>query len=1117
MAAEEGSAARTSINTSQEKHKKNEKTQKQNKQSDDLHAPEIESNKHKKKNHNKTTQKKTNKNRKRKENKKNHAETTSKQPNKNKNHKDDTKFENNTSDKTKRNDATNKTQKTKTCYMDGKKKLLTIWYTNADTLTKDKVNELTNEINQENPEKPDIICITEFKPKNFSRTLTEQEYKIEGYEFVQVGIEKAYTRGVAIYVNSALNYVKLDPTAITQSSDVAPSEILCLEIPLAGERMLLTNMYRSPNTDNEGNESINNFFRKLRETKDFQHIVILGDFNRKGIVWDQMTASSTEDNNFIEAVRDSFLFQHIREPTRGRGTDAPSLLDLLFTMSTDDVENIEISNPLGKSDHALMKVTYRSSPEKQPPKQVPDFRKADFKRMKSEFLIDWEAYFEECNNDINQMWEKFYKIYNEVVARCIPQKTVEVGKRRFRYFLDRQTLSKRKRKYRLWKRYMESKDGKIYQEYCRCRNQLRRMTRKAIKRHEKEVARKAKNDVKPFWSYVNSKTKLRSAIPPLYKGTKDEMATDDSQKANVLGNFFTSVYIREPPLTEKQNEEHYTRYEESRINVTKESVNKRLSELNPSKSPGPDKMHPRVLKELADELATPLKMIFNTSIRTGKIPKAWKEAYVTAVYKNKGDKHDASNYRPISLTCIACKMLEAIIRESILDYMKDNKILSNKQFGFLGGRSTILQLLKVFDKWADVLDKGGIVDTVYFDFQKAFDTVPHERLLNVLQSYGLSNELVTWIKDFLVGRRQCVCVNGKKSDVFEVPSGVPQGSVLGPILFVIYINTMIEEAGDVDIWLYADDTKLFREIKDENQDVIRLQNSIDTLHSWSDRSLLKFHPDKCEVMRMQSKLSRQKSHQEYSLDGEVLKNVSTVKDLGITFDSDLTFETHIRMKVNKANSLFGMVRRSFTYLDCEMFKRLFTSVVRPHLEYGACVWNPHQKGLIKLIEDVQRRATKTVPGLSTLTYQERLKRIGIPTLMYRRYRGDMIEIYKLIKPIYDEEVAQGFLNCRNAEDEQYDFRSHNHVILIGERFSKDVKKYSFRCRTVGQWNYLPKEVAEAPSLNAFKQRLDKLWKDSEVMFDSECNLSEITSSVREIKAKGNAVITDEDHVMNLAQ
>ena len=316
---------------------------------------------------------------------------------------------------------------------------------------------------------------------------------------------------------------------------------------------------------------------------------------------------------------------------------------------------------------------------------------------------------------------------------------------------------------------------------------------------------------------------------------------------------------------------------------------------------------------------------------------------------------------------------------------------------------------------------------------------------------------------------------------------------------------MIEEARNVDLWLYADDTELFKEIKEET-DLKTLQDCIDNLQYWSERALQKFHPDKCEVMRIESRPSNLEKC-EYNLNGEPLKNVTTVKDLGITFENDLSFEIHINQKVNKANSLFGLIRRSFNFLDCDTFKKLFTGVVRPHLEYGACVWNPHHRYLITLIENVQRRATKKIPGLADMTYQERLKKIGMPTLLYRRYRGDMIEVYKLIQPTYDPAVANDFLRLRKVEDaELYELRGHS-CMLRGERFFKDVKKYSFRNRTVNQWNCLPHDVVNAPSLNSFKQKLDAVWQNFAVMFDSECDILKETTKTTQMNRR----------IMNLAQ
>ena len=225
------------------------------------------------------------------------------------------------------------------------------------------------------------------------------------------------------------------------------------------------------------------------------------------------------------------------------------------------------------------------------------------------------------------------------------------------------------------------------------------------------------------------------------------------------------------------------------MEITKEAVRQKLTKIKSNKSPGPDTMHPRVVKEMVDVLVSPFYLIFKLSVKLGKIPTAWKLANVSAIYKNKGSKHSPENFRPISLTRIARKILKSLIREVILAYLKDNSLLSDKQFGFLGGRSTVLQLLRVIDRWTDILDKGGFIDVIFCDFKKAFDTVLHNRLMELLSSYyEIKDPVFSWISDFLTDRKQHVTANGSKSTVFDVSSGVPRGSVLGPVIFVTYIR-----------------------------------------------------------------------------------------------------------------------------------------------------------------------------------------------------------------------------------------------------------------------------------------------------------------------------------------
>ena len=279
------------------------------------------------------------------------------------------------------------------------------------------------------------------------------------------------------------------------------------------------------------------------------------------------------------------------------------------------------------------------------------------------------------------------------------------------------------------------------------------------------------------------------------------------------------------------------------IHITKETVLKKLKNLDPTKSPGPDGVHARLLKELSEELAEPLAIIFTKQLEEGSLPKVWKDANVTPIYKKKGDKSNPGNYRPISLTSIVCKVMESIIRDDVMKHLNDNELLSCNQHGFVPKRSCVTNLLDIMDKWTDTLDTGAPVDAVYLDFAKAFDSVPQKRLIKKVRSYGITGKVGEWIADFLTDRRQRVAVQGSHSGWSKVKSGVPQGSVLGPILFVIYINDLPE---GIRSWcsMYADDTKLSTPA-DTAEKRTRLQEDLDRAVQWADRWLLRFHTGKC--------------------------------------------------------------------------------------------------------------------------------------------------------------------------------------------------------------------------------------------------------------------------------
>ena len=371
------------------------------------------------------------------------------------------------------------------------------------------------------------------------------------------------------------------------------------------------------------------------------------------------------------------------------------------------------------------------------------------------------------------------------------------------------------------------------------------------------------------------------------------------------------------------------------------------------------------MKETAEAVSHPLTIIFNKSLQEGKVPDDWKIAHVTAIFK-KGKHTSPGNYRPVSLTSIICKLLESIIRDRLMEFLDARSLLSEDQHGFRSGRSCVTQLLEIIEIWSSMLDEGGSIDVVYLDFRKAFDSVPHQRLLKKAEAYGIRGKLLLWIESFLTGRKQRVIVNGDKSTWADVVSGIPQGSVRGPILFLIFIDDLPDSIEGL-VKIFADDTKVFSAIHDE-EDSKSLQKDLDSLSEWSDKWQLHFNVSKCGVMYYGNRSEKCTYSMEEGGVRRDLGELTEEKDMGVTFDPTLTFSRHVGIIVNKANRILGVIKRSFTYMDADMFNVLYKTLIRLHLEYANCIWNPILHKDVKLIESVQRRATKIVPEMKDLPY-----------------------------------------------------------------------------------------------------------------------------------------------------
>ena len=880
-----------------------------------------------------------------------------------------------------------------------KQQKLNCFYTNADQL-RNKMSELTLRVRNE---KPMVVGVTEVKPKNHNvigseKQLPPQEYSIENYEMFHKNLDNNTGRGMALYINKAL---KADEVVLNTKFE----EFISVELPLVNDdKLLIVQIYRSDGGTKENNGFLIDLISEACCLQ-YSHLLIMGDFNYPKIDWQLQYApgENSEENNFIACIEDNYLVQHLDEPTRFRGDDEPHIIDLIFSQD-ENISDIEYQSPLGKSDHAVVKFNYHCysiSRERQYTRLCYD--KVDYDAMKEKARkIDWES---ELHNEMNteQMWDVFHSKVKHLEDEFVPKKTVKTGNIKNHSFkLDENTRNLFKKKHALSRKLVANHmNQEVRKEYNKIRNKVKSTIKKLKKHFETELVKKAKQNPKAIWRYIHSKSKTGSQIGKLHidpDNTKTATTDDDKEKAKIFSKYFKSVFVNEPSEDIPTIETRFTEHEMPPLLITKNMVTKVLSSLKVDKSPGLDEMHPKILKELQEEIADGLTIIFNKSLTSKEIPSVWKKARVVAIYKKK-NKNLACNYRPVSLTSIVCKVMETVVRDHIVEYMKSENLFSNRQYGFISGRSTTLQLLAVLDAWTEAIDAGHSVDVIYLDFRKAFDTVPHRRLIGKLKAYHINDSLIEWIECFLSDRQQMVTVNGQHSEWQEVLSGIPQGSVLGPILFIVFINDLPLSLKSSEGFMFADDTKLYKTIvKSEHQ--AEMQEDLYNLENWSDTWLLSFNLDKCIKMHV----GPNKKLCNYQLCGNTLSNVKEEKDIGVTIDDDLTFEPHILEIVKKANKMCGMIRRNFEFLDAELFPLLYKTVVRPHLEYAAPVWSPRKIELIKKLEGVQRRATKYIPGMSNLTYPERLKKLKLPTLMYRRLRGDLIEVYKIMKPIYDSTV-----------------------------------------------------------------------------------------------------------------
>lgn len=731
--------------------------------------------------------------------------------------------------------------------------------------------------------------------------------------------------------------------------------------------------------------------------------LIIGDFNLSCIEWHLDTSSviaakcyeGRTADYLINTLGITGLSQHNLVMNHQN-----KLLDL--ALSNIPPKHIQITNSvhaLSKIDpfHPPLQVDVRLNRLKfQSVNLLPsiNFRHLRYSLIVKELQkIDWDILF--VNKNINEMVEAFYNVLLAAVLNHSANKT-KVKQNRFPTWFSSRLIALIIEKNKIRKRlrtYNNSCDRVLFSQF---RIKVDFELKSCFQNHLYYLEEEIKSDPKKFWNYTNSLTNGTSFPSSMFLAQRS--SSDGSVIANLFADNFRSVYSAGPSSVTLMKTDEF-----SELLCSESDVVNVINDLKINKGAGPDSIPNYFIKNLKDILCKPLIKIFNFSIKQSCFPDRWKQSYIIPIYKS-GDQSDISNYRPISILNSFAKLFEKILHSKLF-YLVRN-IISHKQHGFYPHRSTITNLLEFTDFVFGSVDNNRQVDCIYTDFSKAFDKVNHSKLCSKLVSAGLSQSDIVFFQSYLIGRRQYVLFCGHKSQSFTPTSGVPQGSILGPLLFLIFINDLINVI-ETDCLLYADDLKIFKEVRNLS-DSLMLQSDLHRVFQWCLINDLPLNINKCKTISFTRKLN--KINFGYNVDGVLLYRDINVKDLGIIFDEKLKFDVHVDTICRKSFRILGFIlRRGREFRSPAVFILLFNNLVRSTLEYGCQIWNPYYEVYSTKIELIQKKFTrflcfKFVPFTSKLNYNIRLGAFDIESLGNRRLLLDEYLLFKIINNMIDSVI-----------------------------------------------------------------------------------------------------------------
>ena len=918
--------------------------------------------------------------------------------------------------------------------------------------------------------KIDILSINETK---LDSTVHDSDVYIPGFEIVRKDrrVNGRKGGGVCIYLRTNLNYRIRD--------DLINDDLECLIVEISKPRssvFLVGTWYRPPNSPPERFNEFENVIDKIdAESKE---LYILGDVN-----CNLLPEASAHISSHLTNIFDIYgLSQLITEPTRVTLV-SKTLIDLCITNSPEKVSNSGVIH-LGISDHSLVFMTRKVHHDRFCPRTI---EMRQFKHFqKNKFLNDLEqmpwSNVDLCS-DPNDMWHEWKQMFVSCMDKHAPRKLKRISKKRAPW-ITKGLLNKIHRRDLIKKKAISSNDHEMWEQFKCARNQANNAIKQAKKRYFSDNLKVSKGNPRKTWNLINELTSRNTSKSTniLEIQVDNRTISSPGDMAEAFNDHFTNigqVLAQEVPSAEA-NPEFYLSHTDKAFHLKTPSLDvvfNLLRNIDEKKATGLDMIPSKLLKMAASIVTPSLTAIFTKSIITGIYPTEWKMARVTPVFK-KGEKSDLNNYRPISVIPVVSKVFEKTVYDQLYQYLNDNQLLSSCQSGFRSLHSTLTALLEATNSWSVSIDNGFLNGVVFIDLKKAFDTIDHEIILRKLSYFGADQATAKWFQSYLSNRTQRCNVNGNLSTASTVTCGVPQGSILGPLLFLMYINDLSNCLRVAAPRMFADDTSITLSAKTVADLKLAVTSELNNLTCWLRANKLSLNVAKTELMIIGSRqrLNTQCEEINISIDDRTIKRVDHIKSLGLTIDAQLSWSKHVDEISKKVSSAIGALKRVRPFIPTDVAVQIYNALILPHFDYCSPVWDGMSGCLSDKLQKLQNRAARVITQSPFDTSSNLLlAMLRWEELSLRRKKQKALIMYKTLN-----ELAPDYLQCLFTERHVNDYNLRN---LEGKlslpKPNTNYLKRSFCYSGACLWNNLPQDLKSVCSIGQFKRGIKKVSEISD--------------------------------------